>query len=324
MAENVEKRDAMPAPRLDLSIGTLDETNRTFAVVASTDAVDSHGHVVEQDWDLRRYQANPVVLYGHRHNELPIGSASDVRVEAGSLHATIRLVDGKANPLAEQVFELVRQGALRAVSVGFRPKRTRKEKRDDAEVTVLSGNELLEISVVPVPSNAETLARSARALGLSTGMTAEHIGLALEELAVAGAGLMKATGAPSLRSALERATAALAPASGPAPWEARTADRPNDTAAKVAGWVDAEIRERSLAPAERETLMRVAWMCGRAALEDLAAQLPAVPAFTAPRIRPVPSPDGVPVGEAEARAVGFKSLREYHETRLEQRRRGIR
>lgn len=140
-------------------IKSLDEEARTVEVVASTEAVDAFGDVIEQDWDLSRFLANPIVLFGHDMKSMPIGHASDVMVTDGQLRMRVHFVDEKANPLAEQVFQSIKQGALRALSVGFKFARARKEKRGGKTVTVYSGNELTELSVVPVPVNPEAVMR---------------------------------------------------------------------------------------------------------------------------------------------------------------------
>jgi HK97 family phage prohead protease len=147
------------------AVRALREDDRSIDVVASTDAVDRHDEVVEQVWQLDRYRANPVVLYAHASRELPIGQASGVEVEGNALRATLRFVTAEANPLAERVWQSLKQGSLRAVSVGFVPHSFRFEVIDDREVLVLSDNELVEISVVPVPANPDALASMrARAL----------------------------------------------------------------------------------------------------------------------------------------------------------------
>lgn len=139
---------------------------RAVDVIASDETLDSYGEIVEASWDLERYAANPVVLYAHDSYELPIGRAESVRVENGQLLATLHFVSAEANPKAEQVWQLICEGALRAVSVGFYPRTVRYEMRDDREVCVLADNELREISVVPVPANPNALAQlRARAAG---------------------------------------------------------------------------------------------------------------------------------------------------------------
>jgi hypothetical protein len=142
----------------------LDDGSRAVDVVASTDAEDLQGEVLVQDWSLTRYLANPVVLYFHNwitsepEDTLPIGFATNVGVVDGKLRATLNFVDEKASELAERCYQGFRQGSLRAVSVGFRSKLGRMETRDGRDVYVLSGNELLEISVCPIGMNPDAIA----------------------------------------------------------------------------------------------------------------------------------------------------------------------
>ncbi|NOU33328.1 MAG: hypothetical protein HOO96_35980 [Polyangiaceae bacterium] len=133
--------------------------------MASTAAVDSYGEIVEQVWKLERYMANPVVLFGHQSRELPIGRSTFVGVRGGQLECTVRFASPEANPKAEQVWQLVKEDVLRAVSVGFMPGSVRYEKRGGEDVAVLSDNELHEISIVPIPANPEALAKM-RAKGI--------------------------------------------------------------------------------------------------------------------------------------------------------------
>ncbi len=156
----------------DVEVRNASDESRSFDFVASSAAVDSYDEIVEQDWDLSRYRSNPVVLWNHNisarglmpdgESALPIGKASNVRVEGGKLLATITLASAKANPMAERVYHLLKEGILKAVSVGFVPGEVRLEKRANGdEVYVLAQNELHEISVVPVPANPEAVRRSA-------------------------------------------------------------------------------------------------------------------------------------------------------------------
>lgn len=142
---------------------TIDAEARTCDFVASTDAVDSYGEIVEQSWDLDRYKANPVVLFAHSSRDLPIGQCTRCEVVSTiggpQLECTIRFLTEDKNPRAEQVWKMVRDSELRAVSVGFIPRSVRYEKRNGKDVYVLSDNELAEISVVPIPANPEALAK---------------------------------------------------------------------------------------------------------------------------------------------------------------------
>jgi HK97 family phage prohead protease len=159
MGNEAQEQDALVCRSHGLSIRSLNESERSIDVVASTDAVDSYGEIVAQNWRLDRYNQNPVVLFAHNSRELPVGRAENVRIENGGLCARFIFATADANPLAEQVWQSVRQKTLRGVSVGFKPNDVRYEKRDGKDVYVLDDNELFEISMTPVPANPEGLAR---------------------------------------------------------------------------------------------------------------------------------------------------------------------
>lgn len=146
---------------------SIDPAARSVRVIASTDAIDSYDEIVEQSWDLSRYEKNPVVLYNHvsgrwwgSDETLPIGYASDVKVVDGHLEATLHFVNEEATELAERVWQGILQGSLRAVSVGFYPRTVVSERIDEVDRYVLKDNELFEISVVPLPANPEAVALS--------------------------------------------------------------------------------------------------------------------------------------------------------------------
>lgn len=165
-AQPTERRGEAVFSRAAVVSDTAAEDARSVDVVASTDALDAHGTVIRQNWQLDRYRAYPVVLFAHDQCELPIGLASNIRIEDGSLRATLNFSSGDLNPKAEQVWQNVKAGVLRGVSIGFIPHSIRFETEEDREFLALDDNELLEISIVPVPSNPETLASMrSRALG---------------------------------------------------------------------------------------------------------------------------------------------------------------
>jgi hypothetical protein len=91
--------------------------------------------------------------------ELPIGRCENVKMESGALVGTIVFASEKANPKAEQCFQLFRENVLRSVSVGFIPHSYRWEKQDDIEVLILDDNELVELSATPTPANPDALVR---------------------------------------------------------------------------------------------------------------------------------------------------------------------
>lgn len=153
MDSNLRTRDArIEREKLD---GAKSD-RRAIAVTASTDAIDSWGEVVDQSWDLSRYERNPIVLWQHDRCE-PIGTAENVRIEDGALKATLVLAPEGVTEDADKAWALIEAGILRAVSVGFVPRDIRYEKRNGVEVAVLANNELREISIVSLPANPDAV-----------------------------------------------------------------------------------------------------------------------------------------------------------------------
>lgn len=153
------------------------EQTRTIPFIASTSAKDRHGTVVNQEnWQLDAFNANGIVGYMHNvygdacnppNPDDVIGSAR-AWIEEGQLLCEITFEEADNNPLAEKVFRKVLNGILKAVSVGFSEVGTGKwgegeETRDGSNPTYyFGGQELLEISVVNIPSNPEALRRNFR------------------------------------------------------------------------------------------------------------------------------------------------------------------
>ena len=147
--------------RAGLSMRQLRVGARQADFVFSTDAIDSYGTRIEQDWEgrLGRYRANPVVLFAHRSDEPAIGWATNTGVLDGRLIGTHNYYSKKANPLAEQLLLSLQESGFGAGSVGWFAHSVRIEREDDKELVVLYDNELFEHSLVPVPANPEALMR---------------------------------------------------------------------------------------------------------------------------------------------------------------------
>ena len=170
---------ALPLPHAgeplyrSMSIRAIRKDKREVDFVCSTESLDSHGTILAQDWDrdggvgLSRFSANPVILYNHNISmrDLPIGQGRNVHVEGEGadrqLVATVWF--SEKTQLAREAWELVEEGTLRGISVGFDWSSLRFEERGDVEIIVLYGLELIELSITPTPSNGDCLARQLRA-----------------------------------------------------------------------------------------------------------------------------------------------------------------
>ncbi len=150
------------------------EETRTITFVASDGARDAAGTVLNQDgWSLKRYDKNPIVGYQHEVYGGWDGSDPDnvigkarAYVEEGELLADITFEPKDVNEKAEKIYKKLLFGSLNAVSVGFRAIGKGhwgegEEALDGSNPTYYyAGQELLEISVVNIPSNPNAVRRA--------------------------------------------------------------------------------------------------------------------------------------------------------------------
>jgi len=141
---------------------TIDAEAGIFEAMISTEEVDRDGDVLRADGaELGNYMRNPVVLFGHRYNDVDavVGKALEVTAISGQgIRARFQFAGSDVNPKAETVRQLWAGEFLNATSVGFVPKQT-SERGADGEKRGLEFKrwELLEFSIVPVPSNQSAL-----------------------------------------------------------------------------------------------------------------------------------------------------------------------
>jgi HK97 family phage prohead protease len=149
---------ARRAPDLIIRDGASSD-GMTATFIASTADVDRMGDTIAVDgWKLDAYRKNPVILFAHDSGSLPVGRAVSVGVQGGKLMVAVRFAQ---TTVARSVANMISNGFLRAVSVGFRPLAFEFAKTG----TRLGGidfteQELLEVSVVPVPANPHALLTS--------------------------------------------------------------------------------------------------------------------------------------------------------------------
>lgn len=150
------------------------EETRTITFVASDGVRDAAGTVLNQDgWSLKRYEKNPIVGYQHEVYGGWDGSDPDnvigkarAYVEDGQLLADITFEPKDVNEKAEKIYKKLLFGSLNAVSVGFRSIGKGRwgegeEALDGSNPTYYyAGQELLEISVVNIPSNPNAVRRA--------------------------------------------------------------------------------------------------------------------------------------------------------------------
>jgi len=148
---------------------------RTIQFVVSSDRKDRHGTVLDLDgWVLDGFNNNGIIGYQHDvygdsilqspNPDAVIGKGRAFR-EANQLVAEITFEPADINPLADKVFKKILFGTLRSTSVGFLPIENGRwgqgeEARGASNETYYWGKrELLEVSVVNIPSNQDAIVR---------------------------------------------------------------------------------------------------------------------------------------------------------------------
>jgi HK97 family phage prohead protease len=152
------------------SLNSINDAERQITFRASTPTPDRYQDIVEpMGADTAAYERNPVVLQFHDANALPVGKCVKIEKTKAALIATIQFATADENPEADRIFRLYQGGYMNAVSIGFLPKETEWIVTDGIPTGChFLEWELLEISCVPVPANAEALVvgRAAKALGV--------------------------------------------------------------------------------------------------------------------------------------------------------------
>jgi HK97 family phage prohead protease len=148
---------------------TIAQNSRVATFVFSDGSIDRYGDTIDaRGWMLDKFMANPVALFGHDSSSVEnvIGKARNVRIEGTRLIGDIEFIEASVNPNAESVYQMVKGGYLNAVSVGFSPVEWSLSKDKSRPQGVdFKKQELLEISIVPIPANPSALVQ-ARAAGI--------------------------------------------------------------------------------------------------------------------------------------------------------------
>lgn len=154
--------------------------------IISSSVRDRHRTVLNMDgWNLKNYELNPLVgymhdVYGGRMCQpddpdtligsgrvwIEEGRVSDKLPEGKYLMGGVTFETKDVNPLAEKIYQKVKGGTLRMTSVGFIEEGEGKYGDGDQraggkdETYYFAGQELLEWSIVKIPSNSTAVART--------------------------------------------------------------------------------------------------------------------------------------------------------------------
>jgi len=150
--------------------------DEVFAATITTPALDSYDSIVHPDGgDFSRYSDNPVVYleHGWMRDELPIGKTLSLKTGADQIDAEFVLAQG--DEVADRARNLMRQGVLGGTSIGFVPTemdfapapRSMDDDGEERSVLHVYKWQMLEFSVVGIPSNPEALIHRKRRADVS-------------------------------------------------------------------------------------------------------------------------------------------------------------
>ena len=146
----------------DLGAGVLE-------AIITTNSVDRHNENIETTGiNYKSYMDNPVVLYGHDYEGLPIGKTLKLTKQMGTqIKARFQLAV-EEYPFAATVYSMIKSGYLNAVSIGGIVREWSEDYRTIVKM------DMVEFSVVPVPANPEALITS-RSFEDATGKSIETV-----------------------------------------------------------------------------------------------------------------------------------------------------
>jgi HK97 family phage prohead protease len=134
-----------------------------YTIIASSKAVDRDNEIILPSAfkNLDSYlKNNPVVLGFHNYQNFPIGKAVSGKITDNELYLDIKFAETEQGKEARYLYD---NGFMNSFSVGFIPKVWDYDKDNRR---VYSEVEILEVSAVPVPSNAAAvMLREAKAKG---------------------------------------------------------------------------------------------------------------------------------------------------------------
>ena len=157
-----------PVKSINLSMKSAPVQGRIIRFIGSDESLDRDGDTISIDgWDVSAYMKNPVVIYGHDYSGLPIARAVSVTPDKRTRQLLFdikfpTIEELSSNPATpsehalrvDAIYNMAKAGILNTVSVGFRG----IEYDATATGRNYTRQELMEISLVPIPANPNAVA----------------------------------------------------------------------------------------------------------------------------------------------------------------------
>lgn len=135
--------------------------------IANANVVDRYQEIVVPNGiQVGPYVKNPILLADHCYTcAYAVGLVEELRIEADGVHFDAYVGDPSLGPLTDkqkEVRSLIAQRILKTVSIGFIPKEIEAPEWDETTGKIVKAArilkwEMLELSLVPVPANQDSL-----------------------------------------------------------------------------------------------------------------------------------------------------------------------
>lgn len=142
-----QKQKHMTTRKIQLKAFCKKDASGAIRIVATDETIDRSGESIPfESWDLSNFEKSPRLLIDHDYSVKSIvGKATNIQKDETIRALTFEPLFHDITQAARDTKELVEQGFLDTVSVGFL-------RREDEKG--VSSNELMEVSFVAVPANA--------------------------------------------------------------------------------------------------------------------------------------------------------------------------
>jgi HK97 family phage prohead protease/HK97 family phage major capsid protein len=150
-----------------LQVRAVDDEQRVIEGIASTDALDDYGTILEPKG--ARYTLPLPLLWQHR-SDMPVGEVFEAKVSSKQITIKARFAridePGALQDEIERAWQAVKYGLVKGLSVGFKPEEV--APRDDYDQPVRFVKWLLrELSLVTLPANEEATIQAVRSADLA-------------------------------------------------------------------------------------------------------------------------------------------------------------
>lgn len=133
--------------------------------ILSDETPDRYDDIIEAtSWDLKNFSKNPIALFAH-DSRFPIGKWRNLGVRNKQLRGFLELAPLGTSDRIDEIRRLAEANILRAVSVGFHAKESRRRENSDGRI--FTKCELVETSLCAVGANPNALS-VAKSLGNSS------------------------------------------------------------------------------------------------------------------------------------------------------------